>query len=227
MNQSKLRIFNDSLLITLALVSVALLLFELTTDLTGEMLAMIRIIDLGVALIFGLEFLVRLSESKHKKAFMQQNWWQILASIPVTASGTQVLRGLMLIRIFRVIRMTSMIARVGLFSRSLGRVIKETHLALILTLLATILLGGSMLFYFAERELNPFVNDYFDSVWFISEVMTNTGIGEVYPMTSAGRAVGMLAMFSGITVFGLFVAFIASHLVHSKSEAARHKKAVK
>ena len=218
MNASKIRIFNDSLLITLALISVGLLIFELTGRPTEETLATIRLIDLGVALVFGLEFLVRLSESKARKDFMKQNWWQILAAIPVTATGTQALRGLMLIRLMRVVRLTSMVARVSLFARSLGRIVKETRLALIVTLLGIVLFGGSTAFYFFEYQLNPQVNEFYDSFWFISEVITNTGVGNVHPVTSGGRAVGILSMFSGIIIFGLFVAFIASHLVNSKNK---------
>ena len=218
MNASKIRIFNDSLLITLALISVGLFLYEVMSDPPIEALAMIRVADLSIALIFGLEFLIRLSESKAKKRFMKENWWQILASIPVTATGTQALRSLMLLRILRLVRITSMAARVSLFSRSLSRILKETHMALIVTLLGIVLLGGSSVFYHLEQQANPTVNTFYDSFWFISEVMTNTGIGEVYPMTSGGRAVGIFAMFAGAIIFGLFVAFIASHLVRTKNK---------
>ncbi len=218
MKEQNIRVFNDSLLIVLALLSVGLLLFELTTDVSEEGLAMIRTIDLTVALVFGAEFLIRLFESKKRGEFMKQNWWQILASIPVTATGTQALRGLMLLRLLRIVRMTSMLARVSLFTKSLGRIIKETRLALVITLLIAVLLGGASSFYLLENQANPHVNDFGDSVWFMAEVMTNTGVGEVYPMTSGGRMVGILSMFSGIIIFGLFIAFIASHLVTTKSK---------
>lgn len=216
MKHENIRVFNDSLLITLALVSVVLLIFELTARPTGETLATIRMVDLFVALIFGAEFLIRLTESKQKKEFMKQNWWQILASIPITGSGTQALRSLMLIRLFRIIRITSVAARMSLFFRSLDRIVKETKMAWVISLLGITLLGGSAMFYYFENKINPFVNNFYDSFWFISEVMTNTGVGEIYPMTDGGRAVGILAMFSGAIIFGLFVAFIASYLVRSK-----------
>lgn len=218
MISGKLRTLSDYLLITLALISVGLLLLEVTSDLTVETLAMIRAIDLGVALIFGLEFLTRLSESQAKKKFMRENWWQILASIPVTASGTQILRGLMLIRIFRIVRFTSMVARISIFSKSLANILKETRMAWLVTLLGIVLFGGAWSFYALENVSNPQVNNFYDGFWFISEVMTNTGIGEVYPMTSGGRAIGILAMFSGIIIFGLFVAFISSYLVRTKDK---------
>ena len=218
MKEVKLKVFNDFLLIILALLSVGLLLLEISTELSADMLMTIRIIDLGVALVFGVEFLVRLSESREKGRFMKENWWQILASIPVTATGTQALRGLMLIRVLRVVRMTSMIARVSLFSKSLSRILKETHMATIVTLLGVVLIGGAMSFYYFEQPTNPNVDNFYDSFWFISDAMTSTGVGEVYPMTSAGRAVGILSMFSGVFIFGLFVAFIASHLVHSRQK---------
>lgn len=216
MKQENIRVFNDSLLITLALVSVVLLIFELTARPTGETLATIRMVDLFVAIIFGVEFLIRLAESKQKKDFMKKNWWQILASIPITGSGTQALRSLMLIRLFRLVRITSVAARMSLFFKSLNRIVKETHMTWVISLLGATLLGGSAAFYYFEHAINPFVNNFFDSFWFISEVMTNTGIGEVYPMTSAGRVVGILAMFSGAIIFGLFVAFIASYLVRTR-----------
>lgn len=222
MNTKKLTTLNHSLLIFLAVLSVSLLLFEVTSDLTDETLALVRGIDLVVALVFGLDFLLRLSGAERKKQFMKENWWQIIASVPITASGTQVLRGLMLIRLFRIVRIASVAARVSLFFTSAGHIIKETHMAWIITLLGTVLAFGSIAFYYFEHLVNPYVNNVYDGFWFMSETMTNTGIGEVYPMTSGGRIVGILSMFSGAIIFGLFVAFVASYLTSKKTKKQKH-----
>lgn len=218
MKASSIRTFNDSLLISLALLSVGLLIFEITSNVTPETLALIRNIDLGIALIFGLEFLTRLLQAKNKRTFMRHNWWHILASIPITASGTQALRGLMLIRLYRILRVTSVVARFSLFSKSFRNILKKTHMAWIGSLLAIVFSLGSVLFYYFEHIENPYVNDLYDAFWFMTETMTNTGIGEVYPMTSGGRLIGMLSMFFGTLIFGLFVAFIASYLVESRAK---------
>lgn len=86
------------------------------------------------------------------------------------------------------------------------------------SLLAIVFSLGSVLFYYFEHIENPYVNDLYDAFWFMTETMTNTGIGEVYPMTSGGRLIGMLSMFFGTVIFGLFVAFIASYLVESRAK---------
>jgi len=207
---------NHSLLIFLAVLSLSLLLFEVTSELSEDTLTSVRTIDLFIALVFGVDFLIRLSGTKRRKQFLKQNWWQIIAAIPITASGTQALRGLMLIRLFRVARIASITARVSLFFTSAGHILKETHMVWIATLLGTVLGVGSVAFYYFEHLVNPYVETVYDGFWFMSETMTNTGIGEVYPMTSGGRIVGILSMFFGAIIFGLFVAFIASYLVNKK-----------
>ncbi len=217
MKTNSLRIINDSLLIGLALVSVGLLVFEITADLTPETLSLIRVIDLGTAFVFGLEFFVRLYQARTRKHFLKNNWWHILAALPVTASGTQALRGLMLIRLYRIMQFSSVVARFSLFSKSLNRILKETHMVWIASVFAIVLALGSTAFYYFEHIVNPHVSNFYDGFWFMAETMTNTGIGEVYPMTSAGRAVGIISMFSGAIIFGLFIAFISSYLVSKKN----------
>lgn len=217
MNTKNLTTVNHSLLIFLAVLSLSLLLFEVTSDLTQDTLAMVRTVDLFIALVFGIDFLIRLSGAKQKKQFLAQNWWQIIAAVPITASGTQALRGLMIIRLFQFARVASVLARVSLFFKAVGHVLKETHMVWISTLLGTVLAVGSIAFYYFEHLVNPYVDTVYDGFWFMSETMTNTGIGEVYPMTSGGRIVGILSMFAGAIIFGLFIAFVASYMTRKKS----------
>lgn len=218
------RVANDIALTILAILSIGLLVYELAGTPSPETLSLIRTIDIGIALVFLAEFILRLFGAKNRKEFMSDNWWQLFASIPVTASGTQILRGLMLIRLFRLVRFTSVAIRINYFSESLSHFIKETRLAWIVTLLILSLFGGAVAFHLSEFPANPNVHTFFDSFWFASSAMTNTNMTE--PVTIGGRIAGIFLMFSGVIIFGLFIASIASHLIHTKAERSwlRSKK---
>jgi len=48
-----------------------------------------------------------------------------------------------------------------------------------------------------------------DGVWWAVTTMTGVGLGDVYPVTLAGRVVGMVLEVLGVLVFGLIVGHIA------------------
>lgn len=60
-----------------------------------------------------------------------------------------------------------------------------------------------------------------DALWFAVATMTSTGYGDVVPGTLAGRVVGALLMFGGITVLSVVTATVASVLVAQRIKEER------
>ena len=55
-----------------------------------------------------------------------------------------------------------------------------------------------------------------DGVWWALVTVTSTGFGDFYPVTLGGRVIGVILMFSGIALFSVVIALIASYFSHKR-----------
>ncbi len=62
--------------------------------------------------------------------------------------------------------------------------------------LATVVLGGSYLFYLAEKGKNPKVASFYDALLFISTCLS-VGYADVFAKTDAGKAIASFVMTFG------------------------------
>ncbi|EKE10971.1 MAG: extracellular solute-binding protein family 3 [uncultured bacterium] len=74
--------------------------------------------------------------------------------------------------------------------------------------------------WFAEKNMGTFNNNYFpgifESFWWAVVTMSTVGYGDFVPQSWAGRAFGMVVIFSGYIIFGFFIAEISSLITMSK-----------
>jgi voltage-gated potassium channel len=88
--------------------------------------------------------------------------------------------------------------------------------------LITILLGSFSFFIF-EVDKNQFVDTFFDAVWWSVVTLTSLGYGDIYPVTTEGRIVGIFLMFFGIILIGVIAGSVSRHYFVQR-EARRRKK---
>lgn len=103
---NKRLLYKEIIFSVLALLSVFLLIFEYFGSPEPEQISKIYKFDLVVAIIFLVDFLYQLYNSKNKRLFMKHNWYLLLASIPVTEGWAEVLRGLRILSLVRLLRAT-------------------------------------------------------------------------------------------------------------------------
>ena len=88
----------------LAILSILLLAFEYITNPSTEVVKMITRFDFLVAVIFLTDFCIQLINANNKKIFLKQNWFLLLASIPLVDSWTEALRVLRIFGLVRLVR---------------------------------------------------------------------------------------------------------------------------
>jgi voltage-gated potassium channel len=88
--------------------------------------------------------------------------------------------------------------------------------------LITVLLG-SLGFFIFEVDKNQFVDTFFDAVWWSVVTLTSLGYGDIYPVTTEGRIVGIFLMFFGIILIGVIAGSVSRHYFEQR-EARRRKK---
>lgn len=95
-------IWDDILMIILAIISLILLWIQYAYTLRSDQYQMIELASTAIGFVFLVEFCVRLYIAPNRTRFIKSDWWMLLASIPVASSTTQALRGLQLLRLFRL-----------------------------------------------------------------------------------------------------------------------------
>ena len=217
--ESGIVIWDDIVMMLFALVSGYLLLLEYTTTLAPEQVQLFNQIDLAISLVFLFEFTVKYIAAPVKRSFFKSHWWELLASIPVTTPLTQGLRLLRLLRLFRLLRLTEGAGELGRYAEDF---FEHTYFFYLLTVWMVIVFSSALSFYSFEYGTNPHVHSFFDSLWWAMATVTTIGYGDIYPITTAGRVVGIFLMVMGIGTTGIFTALVASFLIkESKKRYSR------
>jgi len=104
----------------LAVFSVSLLIYEYLVDLPDSYVALILNIDLTIAYIFLIDFLVGVIAigTGNRYKYMRKNWLNFISSIPISNDITRILR---ILRIVRALRIINAGTNVWTYSRALKK----------------------------------------------------------------------------------------------------------
>ena len=125
----------------------------------------------------------------------------ILPSLTVLNASFKVLRVLRLMRALRVFRVLRAV-RYSKSIRIIGAVLRrsKTELIAVGTLaVAYILISARVIF---NSEPDSF-RDFFESVYWATVLLTTVGYGDIYPVTTVGRAIAMVSSLFGIAIVAL------------------------
>lgn len=201
-----LSIPKEIVMVLLALISTGLVLFEITHDFSGLQYFWIAVIDSVIAGIFLIDFLWGWYRSGNTKDFWKSRWWELFACIPFSVPFTQTLRGVGVLRLLRIIRIASRIRRVSNFVDTLQ--FKLFSLAVVVGILSLL---SALMFHSFEFGVSPMVHNFFDSIWWAMGTVSSVGYGDIYPVTTGGRLVGMFLMVVGVSTLGVFINSLVQH----------------
>jgi voltage-gated potassium channel len=210
----------------LALGSLPLLLLEMTRgDLPHGDRVFLDLVNVIVLIAFATDYFVGLSLARRRVRFVRAEWAglllvvaQALALAPAL-SGFGVLRVLRAGRVWRAIAVIARVVALGGVASREGRSILRRHAAgFALGLAGMTWLTSAVAFTLAEdvgqgRRLESF----FDALWWSSATILTVGDVDVYPVTTAGRITGAVAMAVGVTTFAIVTAKVAEFLVRAGS----------
>ncbi len=223
MNREKVGFIVDLVMIFLAIFTIFLLFYEmtittapetLTPEERTEMLHKVRVIhglDFWVCMIFIGEFVVRLWKEENRKGFFKAHVLEVPGMIPFVtpfAVGAPVI--FRILRLFRLVRIFSMMKR---FSRLYHRHFVRNEIQYTAIVVITILLFSSYGILLFERRVNPEIKTVGDAFWWSVVTVTTVGYGDKVPVTPLGRVIGVVLMFTGIGIIGIFSGTMATYLM--------------
>jgi voltage-gated potassium channel len=173
------------------------------------------IVDLLLTVVFLSDFAYMLftAESKREYFLHRGGWLDLLGSLPFGR----------VFRIFRVLRVGRLLREYGF--RALGEwlVRERAQSALyVVTFLVVLMLEVSSILMLPLEASSPDANITTggDALWWGMVTVTTVGYGDQYPVTTGGRALGVLVLILGVALFGTFTGYLANaFLSPSKQEA--------
>ena len=215
------RLRAELIILTLALVSVLLLVYEMAVELAPHQQWILERVDLAIAFIFLTDFAWRFYKAPDRRYFFRTSWWELLAAIPLTTETAQALRGMRLLRLVRLLRLLRVV-RFAVRLKILldrARVFGErTNLVEISSIVAAIVLTGAAAFHYFEFGHNPNVQGFGDSIWWAIITVTTVGYGDIYPITTAGRVIATLLLVTGLGTFGTWAASMAAWIMEGRKK---------
>lgn len=220
-NEAKAGVFEIAILV-LSLVILCALAADTVFDLPPEVSRLIQAVDTAVCVVLLTDFCARFYRAESKRAFMKWGWIDLVASIP----NLDVFRWGRLVRVLRVIRLLRGI-------RSLHRVLtmifqnKMKGSAVSLALMAFLLITfSSISILVCERQDDANIKSAEDAVWWSFATMTTVGYGDKFPVTTEGRAVGIILMVCGVGMFAGLSGLVASVFLGGKDGTATDTKEI-
>jgi voltage-gated potassium channel len=221
----------DTPLLILAIGSLPLLLLEIDrSSLVHHDRVFLDVVNVAVLVAFGLDYLVEVCLARQRALYARREWTSLLivlaqaAALVPALSAFGVLRFLRAGRVWRAHATVGRMFAIGGAAAREGRSILRRHAAkFALGLAGVTWVTAAAAFTLAEnagpgRETHTF----FEAVWWSSTTITTVGYGDVYPVTVAGRLIGIATMVVGISTFAIVTAKVAEFLVRTAREDATH-----
>lgn len=195
-------------IILVSILSVINLIVSWIPGIDPDAIRVLEVINFFLTIIFLSDFLFRLftAGSKRHYFFRDWGWADLLASIPA----------LRILRLFRIFKAYRLLRKYG--SRNILDKLKkhraESVLFIVIFCVMLVIESGAFLVLMAERSApDANIQSASDAMWWVYVTITTVGYGDRYPVTNAGRLVGIMVMTMGVGLFGTLAGFIANKLL--------------
>jgi voltage-gated potassium channel len=204
----------DLVIIALSIYILIALLIEIVFKLAPELSRLLIIIDNFICLVFLVDFVSRLIKSKDRLEFMRWGWIDLLSSIPniTFLRYGRVVRLIRLFRLLRAFRSTKSLIHYVFRNKPRGAFSSVALIALLMVIFCSIAILE------VENSPNSNIHTAEDALWWAITTVTTVGYGDKFPVTTEGRVIAGILMFTGVGLFGTFTGFVASWFLDDKKK---------
>jgi voltage-gated potassium channel len=217
----------------LILLNVAIVIAESFPDWSDDTLRRLHRFDFVSVGVFAIEYVLRVwscvEDPRYRAPVLGRLRFAVtplalvdfLAIVPAFIPAAKVdLRTARLLRLIRILR----VLKLGRYSRSLqlfGKVFSRarTEIVSCMIVLCMLMVVGSSLMYFAERDAQP---DAFPTIvatmWWGMATLSTVGYGDVYPITGLGKLIGSVVAVLGIGFFALPAGILTTNYLSAVRE---------
>lgn len=195
-------------IILVSILSVINLLISWVPGIDPDAIHVLVAINFFLTIIFLGDFLYRMvsTSSRSHYFFHDWGWADLLASVPA----------LRILRVFRIFKAYRLLRKYGARNilGNLKRHRAESVLFVVIFCVMVVIEGGAFFVLMAERAApDANIQSATDAMWWVYVTITTVGYGDHYPVTTAGRLVGIAVMTMGVGLFGTLAGYIANKLL--------------
>lgn len=185
--------------------------FSLAQVLSGQqpLLLIGLIVDTVCCAFFWWQYFFGLRRAKDPRHFLIANTFWMLGAIPLLWP----LRWLRVLRVLRYLLVFRLSPQAKEFWKLWVRNLLRHPVDLLLIATAVLLLSGSTLIYFTERNAGGTVQTWYDALWLTVTSATTDSYGDVAPSTPLGRILSISVAFLGIILVGSITAAITGFII--------------
>ncbi len=216
------------------LLNLFIIFFE-TFDASAPYIGLLNVIECVTVVIFTIEYILRLLTADFaypgKKTFVAAifafilslygiidllsflPYW-ILMFFPAATlpSGMVAFRMLRVVRILRLFRINRYYDAFNVITDVLRD--KKNQIASAVFIILMLVLASSILMYNLEHEAQPDqFRNAFSGIWWAVSTLLTVGYGDIYPVTGAGRFVGIVLAFLGVGIVAIPTGIISAGFV--------------
>jgi len=216
----------DVALLVFILLSVLTVMIESVESIALRYGTALRVIEWIFTAVFTIEYALRIYSVDRPARYAGSFFGlvDLLSILPTFMSlifeGAQsllIIRGLRLLRIFRVLKLAHFVGEATVLARALSASRPKITVFLIAVLNVTAITGALM--YLIEGEEAGFTNIPLGMYWAIVTV-TTVGYGDIAPVTPIGQILAALLMVMGYGIIAVPTGIVTSEIVQAAKDKA-------
>jgi voltage-gated potassium channel len=199
----------DAIMLFLSAYVLGQLAIEVILDLPPAVSQMLYWIDFGICMVFLADWVWFFVKADDKGRYFKTRLIDLISSIPFS----QALRPLRVFRMVRLVRTLRIIRGLkGAFPLMRVAFANPSRSAMTIygSLTLVIYFYCSVGLYNFEKGLNDSIVNFGDVLWMSFTTLTSVGYGDIYPVTSGGRILAAVLVVTGMGLFSLVTAEIAT-----------------
>jgi voltage-gated potassium channel len=229
----------DLALTSLILINVLFLILETIPTLDENLRRAFWNFEVASVGIFTLEYFLRVWTITEDPDYAHPVWgrlkylitpiaiFDLLAFLPFYLpffhADLMFMRSARLFRLLRIFKITRYVQAMHVITDVIQEKAEELMISLTLMLFTLVVFSGLM--YYVEHHAQP---EKFSSIpqtmWWAVATLTTVGYGDMYPITPLGQVLGGMAAITGLGLFAIPTALLASGFSERISKQHRHQK---
>ncbi len=214
----------DVVLLIAILISIAAVMLESVDKIGNRWGAEIQIVEWTLTLLFTAEYVLRLLCVQHRTryAFSFYGIIDLLSILPtylaVFVAGSHslvVIRGLRLIRIFRILKVVHCMREAELLWIALKATIGKITVFMVVVMTIVLIMGSTM--YLIEGAESGFTSIPKSVYWTIVTI-TTVGYGDIAPQTALGQTLAAIIMLLGYGIIIVPTGMFSVEIINASKE---------
>ena len=138
-------------------------------------------------------------------------------------SGTVAFRMIRIVRIFRLFRINAYYDSLSVITEVVSG--KKQQLFSSVFIILVLMLASSLCMYSLEHEAQPEVfENAFSGIWWAASTLLTVGYGDIYPVTTLGKILGIIITFLGVGMVAIPTGIISAGFVDQYSNIKKRSE---